>query len=82
MVKSILVENSKAATDEFLDRLGSRVGYPCVVKPNKGTASAGELCSLLSDVTSRSGGIRNCPLFQEFYHFHGAGVKHQPHQHI
>ena len=43
MVKSVLVETSKAATDEFLDLVGSRVGYPCVVKPNKGTASAGEL---------------------------------------
>ena len=51
VVKSILVENSKVATDEFLDRLGSRVGYPCVVKPNKGTASAGEARSLLSSVT-------------------------------
>ena len=45
MVKSVLVETSKAATDEFLDLVGSRVGYPCVVKPNKGTASAGELQS-------------------------------------
>ena len=45
MVKSVLVENSKAATDEFLDSVASRVGYPCVVKPNKGAASAGELQS-------------------------------------
>ena len=45
MVKSLLVETSKAATEEFLDQVGTRVGYPCVVKPNKGTASAGELQS-------------------------------------
>ena len=42
VVRSLLVENSKAATEEFLDSLRHRVGYPCVVKPNKGTASAGE----------------------------------------
>ena len=41
VVRSVLVESSKAATDEFLDSVGSRVGYPCVVKPNKGSASAG-----------------------------------------
>jgi len=41
VVRSVLVETSKAATEEFLDQVGTRVGYPCVVKPNKGTASAG-----------------------------------------
>ena len=56
VVRSLLVENSKAATEEFLDGLRHKVGYPCVVKPNKGTASAGEVrgletssyCDLLS----------------------------------
>ena len=42
VVRSLLVQNSKAATEEFLDGIRLRVGYPCVVKPNKGTGSAGQ----------------------------------------
>ena len=42
VVKSVLVENVKAATEEFLDSIRTQTGYPCIVKPNKGSSCTGE----------------------------------------
>jgi len=41
VVKSILVENCKSATEELFDSLRTQVGFPCIVKPNKGCGSTG-----------------------------------------
>ena len=42
MIYCIQIENAKAATDEMLDSVRAQVGYPAIVKPNKGSGSAGE----------------------------------------
>ena len=42
MIFSSQIENAKAATDEMLDSVRAQVGYPAIVKPNKGSGSAGE----------------------------------------
>ena len=41
MVKSLLIESPKAATEEMMDRVRTAVGFPCIVKPNRGAACTG-----------------------------------------
>ena len=41
VVKSFLIESPKAATEEMMDRVRSAVGFPCIVKPNRGAACTG-----------------------------------------
>ena len=41
LFRSLLIESSKAATEEMMDRVKSAVGFPCIVKPNRGAACTG-----------------------------------------
>jgi len=41
VVKSLLIDHNKLATEEFFDRVKKECGFPCVVKPNRGSGSTG-----------------------------------------
>lgn len=41
VVKSLLIDHNKLATEEFFDRVRKECGFPCVVKPNRGSGSSG-----------------------------------------
>jgi len=41
VVKSILIEANKLATEEFFDKVQKQCGFPCVVKPNRGSGCLG-----------------------------------------
>jgi len=41
VVKSVLIEANKLATEEFFDRVQKQCGFPCVVKPNRGSGCMG-----------------------------------------
>ena len=41
VVRSLLIESPKAATEEMMDRVRNAVGFPCIVKPNRGAAGTG-----------------------------------------
>jgi len=41
VVKSILIDHNKLATEEFFDKVRKECGFPCVVKPNRGSGSTG-----------------------------------------
>ena len=41
VVKSLLIDHNKLATEEFFDRIRKECGFPCVVKPNRGSGSSG-----------------------------------------
>ena len=61
VVRSLLIESAKAAKEEMMDSVKKAVGFPCIVKPNRGAANTNQLIStLVSRSEGKWGGAEGC----------------------